>query len=52
MFKIAIGAENVFDNYPDLEARQSQINNGIRYMRFAPIGFNGGFWYLRATVNF
>lgn len=52
MFKIAIGGENVFDNYPDLEARQSQINNGIRYMRFAPTGFNGGFWYIRGTAKF
>lgn len=52
MFKIAIGGENVFDNYPDREARQSQINNGIQYMRFAPTGFNGGFWYIRGTAKF
>ena len=52
MFKIAIGGENIFDNYPDLEARQSQINNGIRYLRFAPTGFNGGFWYIRGTAKF
>ncbi|MDT9014106.1 TonB-dependent receptor [Novosphingobium sp. APW14] len=52
MFKIAIGGENVFDNFPDVEARQSQINNGIRYLRFAPTGFNGGFWYLRGTAKF
>ena len=52
MFKIAVGGENVFDNFPDVEARQSQINNGIRYLRFAPTGFNGGFWYLRGTAKF
>lgn len=52
IFKIAIGGENVFDNYPDREARQSQINNGIRYLRFAPTGFNGGFWYIRGTARF
>lgn len=51
-FKLAVGAENVFDNYPDLEIRQSQINNGIQYLRFAPTGFNGGFWYVRATTRF
>lgn len=50
--KLAIGGENLLDNYPTEEARQSQINNGIRYMRFAPTGFNGGFWYLRATTSF
>lgn len=52
MFKLAVGAENIFDNYPDQERRQSQINNGIKYMRFAPTGFNGGFWYVRATTKF
>src|SRR3546814_8624425 len=29
MLKLAVGGENIFDNYPDVEARQSQINNGI-----------------------
>ena len=52
MLKLAVGGENIFDNYPDVEARQSQINNGIRYLRFAPTGFNGGFWYVRATASF
>ncbi len=50
--KLAMGAENLLDTYPEREARQSQINNGIQYMRFAPTGFNGGFWYLRATTRF
>ncbi|RIV81698.1 TonB-dependent receptor plug domain-containing protein [Pelagerythrobacter aerophilus] len=52
MLKLAVGGENIFDNYPDVEARQSQINNGIKYLRFAPTGFNGGFWYVRATASF
>ena len=52
MLKLAVGGENIFDNYPDVEARQSQINNGIHYLRFAPTGFNGGFWYVRATASF
>lgn len=52
MLKLAVGGENIFDNYPDREARQSQINNGIQYLRFAPTGFNGGFWYVRATASF
>lgn len=50
--KLAVGAENLFNNYPDLEARASQTANGIQYLRFAPTGFNGGFWYLRATAKF
>lgn len=52
MFRVAIGAENVFDNYPDKELRASQIANGIKYLRFAPTGFNGGFWYVRGTAKF
>jgi iron complex outermembrane recepter protein len=52
MLKLAVGGENILDSYPDLETRQSQINNGIRYLRFAPTGFNGGFWYVRATASF
>ncbi len=49
---LAIGGENVFDEYPDPEARASQTANGIRYMRFAPTGFNGGFWYVRAAARY
>jgi iron complex outermembrane receptor protein len=51
-FGIAVGGENIFNNYPDREARASQIANGIKYLRFAPIGFNGGFWYVRGTAKF
>lgn len=49
---LALGGENILDEYPDLEARASQTASGIRYLRFAPTGFNGGFWYLRATMTF
>ncbi len=52
MFRLAIGAENLFNNYPDREIRQSQIANGIQYLRFAPTGFSGGFWYVRGTAKF
>lgn len=50
--KLAVGGENIFDEYPDKERRASQTASGIRYMRFAPTGFNGGFWYFRATMTF
>ena len=52
IFRLAVGAENLFNNYPDREIRQSQIANGIQYLRFAPTGFNGGFWYVRGTAKF
>ncbi len=50
--QLTVGAENLFDDYPDREARVSQTNNGIQYLRFAPTGFNGGFWYIRAKAEF
>lgn len=52
IFRIAVGGENLFDNYPDRERRAAQIANGIQYLRFSPIGFNGGFWYVRGTATF
>lgn len=52
IFRIAVGAENIFNNFPDREQRASQIANGIQYLRFSPIGFNGGFWYVRGTAKF
>lgn len=51
-FKLAVGGSNIFDNYPDREARASQLVNGFKYLRFSPIGFNGGFWYVRGTATF
>lgn len=52
IFTLAVGGSNIFDNYPDLEARPSQIGNGFKYLRFSPIGFNGGFWYVRGIAKF
>ena len=49
---LSIGAENVFDEFPDRDVRQGNINSGIIYPRFAPTGFNGGFWYVKATASF
>lgn len=49
---LTFGAENIFDNFPDKELRQGNINSGIVYPRFAPTGFNGGFWYLRVNAEF
>jgi iron complex outermembrane receptor protein len=52
MFTLAVGGINIFDNYPDKEVRPGQLINGFKYLRFSPIGFNGGFWYLRGTAKF
>jgi iron complex outermembrane receptor protein len=47
-----VGAENVFDVYPDEDRRPSQRNNGIVYPQFSPFGFSGGFYYGRLTYRF
>ena len=52
VFTLAVGGSNIFDNYPDRERRPGQLINGFKYLRFSPIGFNGGFWYLRGTAKF
>ena len=51
-FTLAVGGSNIFDNYPDREVRPAQLINGFKYLRFSPIGFNGGFWYVRGTAKF
>lgn len=66
--ELAIGANNLFDVYPDLnligQARGGSLFDSsgnlivqspgvFQYSRrSAPFGFNGGFYYLRATFNF
>lgn len=52
MFRLAVGADNVFDVYPDKDRRIGQNNNGIVYPQFSPFGFSGGFWYVRGTAKF
>ena len=42
---LAVGAENVFDEFPD-ENPWAGIA-GAQYPVTSPMGFNGGFWYLR-----
>lgn len=51
-FRLAVGADNLFDVYPDRDLRPGQTNNGIVYGQFSPFGFSGGFWYLRGTAKF
>lgn len=51
-FRLAVGADNLFDVYPDKDRRIGQQNNGIIYPQFSPFGFSGGFWYVRGTARF
>lgn len=64
-FTLAVGANNLFDVYPDRvpfgrgvdpangAARNYPVNNYfLPYSNFSPFGFNGRFLYARASVNF
>jgi len=44
------GAENIFDTYPD-EA-EFQASRGLIYSRNAPYDTDGGFYYIRADIEF
>jgi iron complex outermembrane receptor protein len=67
-FALAVGGENIFDNYPERNIRSRGVYSGpqpsnwyestqaavdgARYIDSSPFGYNGGFWYVRATANF
>jgi iron complex outermembrane receptor protein len=53
---LAVGANNLFDVYPDqwkdFEQRGPLSNNGIfRYSGISPFGFNGAFYYTRVSLD-
>lgn len=51
-YTIALGGENVTDEYPDEEANGVLQYLGQQYAVTSPFGFNGAFWYLRASAKF
>lgn len=51
-YKVSIGGENIFDVQPDDEADPTLQFLGVRQALTSPFGFNGGFWYLRASAEF
>ncbi|SHF03613.1 iron complex outermembrane recepter protein [Microbulbifer donghaiensis] len=51
-YKLALGGENIFDVQPDDEADPTLQFLGVRQSLTSPFGFNGGFWYLRASADF
>ncbi|MDX2145011.1 MAG: TonB-dependent receptor [Rhodospirillaceae bacterium] len=50
-FSFAVGANNAFDQYPDLVIPGANPNGFAQYSNFSPFGFNGGFYYARATYS-
>jgi iron complex outermembrane receptor protein len=52
MFTVALGGENIFDEYPDDEQDGTLGFLGVEDALTSPYGFNGGFYYLRLTASF
>jgi iron complex outermembrane receptor protein len=58
--RLSIGANNLFNRYPNkqnpdlIKAFNSQDDNSAvaQYPGFSPIGFNGGYYYVRANYRF
>lgn len=50
--KVAVGANNVLDEYPDLSSADISYFGNLPYDVLQPITFNGTFFYLRTTFTF
>ena len=48
-FSVTLGASNIFDEVPDVNPWRGVV--GALYPVTSPMGFNGGFWYLRANYS-
>ncbi|WP_193161404.1 TonB-dependent receptor plug domain-containing protein [Microbulbifer hainanensis] len=51
-YTVALGGENIFDVEADEEGNGILQFLGVRQSLTSPFGFNGGFWYLRASAQF
>ena len=51
-YTIAIGGENVFDEFPEKEVNGTLDFLGAEYAVTSPWGFNGAFWYGRISASF
>ena len=49
---IAIGAENILDEYPDLSSADNNFFGHLPYDIFPAIGMNGAFLYARARIDY
>ena len=58
--KVDVGAINLFNRYPSTRnptilSREFKANDATaatQYPIFSPFGFDGGFYYVKATLNF
>ena len=49
---VAIGADNLTDEYPDLSSDLINFFGHLPYDVLSPIGMNGAYWYLRTQYDF
>lgn len=49
---VAIGADNILDEYPDLSSDDNSFFGHLAYDVLPPIGMNGAYWYLRSNYDF
>ncbi|MFU8812310.1 MAG: TonB-dependent receptor [Balneolaceae bacterium] len=50
-FRWAVGANNLFDKFPDKQFQANSFNGIFQYSGFSPSGFGGRYVYSRITVN-
>ena len=50
-FGVAIGADNILDEYPTENPIALNQTGAVGFSQFSPFGFNGRFIYARASVN-
>jgi iron complex outermembrane receptor protein len=48
---LAVGANNVFDVYPDKQLKVNSFNGIFPYNGFSPFGFSGRYVYVRASIT-
>ena len=51
-WSVAIGGQNITDNYPDLSNAETNYYGNLPYDVLSPIGSNGAYWYGRVRFTF
>lgn len=51
-WSLAIGGQNVTDNYPDLSNDETNYYGNLPYDVLSPLGSNGAYWYGRLRYTF
>lgn len=47
---LIVGGQNILDNFPDKNPWAGIV--GAKYPTTSPMGFNGGFWYVKASYSY